>query len=76
MKFIRFKNRGFVIFEGDQSHAEFAKMIGDEVVSAGFVRSTLGLEAGHIVCTGESNSLQRSAGGGDSAALTRRLDSA
>lgn len=74
MKYIRFKLRGFVAFENDQSHEEFAKMIGDEVVTSGFIRSPLGLEEGHLVCAGESNSLHRSAGVGDSAALIRLLN--
>lgn len=74
MKFIRFKHRGFVLFENQQSHAEFAQMIGDEVVSAGFVHSPRGLEAGQLVCAGESSTLGRSARTADSAALTARLN--
>jgi hypothetical protein len=74
MKYIRFKRRGFVVFEDAQTHAEFAKMIGDEVVSAGFVRSALGLDAGHLVCAGESDSLHRSAAVDDSNALTQQVN--
>lgn len=74
MKYIRFKHRGFVVFDEAQSHKELAEMIGDDVVSAGFVRSVTGMPEGAIVCCGESDTLHRSAGGADTAALVQRLD--
>ncbi len=74
MKYVRFKNRGFVLFETEQSHAEFAKMIGDEVVSAGFVRTLEWVDKGQPVCSGESHSLKVSASDADTEALRRKLE--
>jgi hypothetical protein len=73
MKYIRFQNRGFVLFEEAQSHAEIAKMLGDEVVSAGYVRAVDFVADGQVVCSGESDSLKCSAQKGDTPALRQRL---
>lgn len=74
LKYIRFKNRGFVTFESPQSHEEFAKMVGDEIVSAGVIQSPRGLEDGHLKCGGESMSLRVGAGSSDTKALLRLLN--
>lgn len=73
MKYIRFKNRGFVLFEGVQSHAEFAKMIGDEVESAGFAHATDWCDNGQIGCSGESHTLKAHCHADDTETLRRRL---
>ncbi len=73
VKYIRFKHRGFVIFEETQSHSEFAKMVGDEVESAGFVYATECFDSGRVVCSGESQTLRASAAVGDTDWLRLRL---
>jgi len=62
MKYIKFKHRGFVVFEDTQEHKEIANIIGDEVESAGQVQ--LGIdryENPEVICFGESISLGVSA---------------
>lgn len=62
MKYIRFKHRGFVVFEATQSHKEIAAMIGDEVVSAGFVSAHDWRDDGQVVCGQRSETLRVGAG--------------
>ena len=73
MKYLKFKHRGFVIFEETQSHSEIAKMIGDEVESAGFAHATDWYDDGKIVCSGASTTLRLSAASTDTEILRRRF---
>ncbi len=73
MKYIRFKNRGFVVFEETQSHAEFAKALDDEVISAGFVHATDWCDDGKLCCSGASNTLQKHVDPSDDEGIRRRF---
>lgn len=57
MKYIRFKHRGFFIFEETQTHSEVARIIGDEVESAGFVHCVDWVDDGKPCTSGRSESL-------------------
>lgn len=71
MKYIKFKNRGFVIFEDTQIHEDIAdKLIEDEVLSAGFVKED---DDGNLECYGKSISLNIRSNKNDSAQLRLEL---
>lgn len=74
MKYIHFKYRGYVVFEETQSHKEMAKMIGDEVISAGFVHSISWCDDGKLVVSGKSETLSAEPHPDDQATLRRRFD--
>lgn len=73
MKYLKFKHRGFVLFEETQSHAEIAKMVGDEVESAGFAHATEWCDNGQIGCSGGSTTLNLHTAANDTEMLRRRL---
>ena len=60
MKYIKFKNLGFVLFSEAQQHKDIAKLIGDEIESAGFAKASEFIDGGKIQCFGESLSLRAS----------------
>lgn len=72
MKYIRFRDAGFVVFEQHQQHSDVAKKFpSDEVLSAGQVNLTC--EPDQIGCYGDSVTLKTSAKDGDTDTLYRRL---
>ena len=74
MKYIRFLDAGFVVFQEHITHAKMKqKFPNDEVLSAGFV--SLKCEAGYdyLGCSGESVSLKTSSKDRDSEDLERNM---
>lgn len=73
LKYIKFKHRGFVLFEETQSHADMARAIGGEVESAGRVHAVDWCDDGKPVCSGESSTLNLRSADADTDTLRRRL---
>jgi hypothetical protein len=73
MKYIRFHRLGFVLFEEQHNHNEIAKLIGDDVESAGFVNSPKTEANNPIACYGESYSLNKASHELDTPRLHWRL---
>ena len=73
LKYIRFKNFGFVIFEKTQKHSDVVKLIDDEILSGGFVGVPLEEDVERLACFGEAQSIHKSVQEGDSLAIRRRF---
>ena len=75
VKYIRTKNNGFIMFSLLVNHSDMARMIRDEVVSAGFVNFGND-ECGNIQfeCYGKSVSLGLESKDDDSKALNRNME--
>jgi hypothetical protein len=74
MKYIRFKRLGMVLFEETKSHQDFAELLQDEPISAGFVRTTSYIEEGRPVCSGDSYTLKIATLPEDTQLLRNRLN--
>jgi hypothetical protein len=54
MKYIRFKNLGYILFENRLKHSSIAEVINDKPVSAGFIYET---KKSHLMAFGDSASM-------------------
>jgi len=73
MKYIQFRDAGFVMFEDTMKHVDMANNFkSDKIISAGFVRTSIDISK--IYCNGESNSLKESANISDAESLHRILN--
>lgn len=70
MKYIKFKEVGFVLFERHISHCRLADKVGADVESAGFVEMD---ELNPPMCYGESTTLNVKSDPKDTELLRRRL---
>jgi hypothetical protein len=74
MKYIKFKNIGFVVFEETQSHAGVARSLCDEVESAGYVRAAEWCDKGRVCCSGASITLNKQSSPTDTHLLRATLE--